>query len=47
MKSMLKQLIKYAKEDPKDFFTSLFVMSALFGVFYVMLWVGAIIEGRV
>lgn len=47
MKSMIKELIQYAKEDPKDFFTTLFFMSALFGVFYVMIWVGAIIEGRV
>lgn len=44
---MLKELITYAKEDPKDFFASLFTMVALFGFFYVMMWFGAIIEGRV
>jgi len=47
MKSVLKELIQYAKEDPKEFFTSLFTITAIFGLFYVMIWFGAIIEGRV
>jgi len=47
MKSVLKELIQSAKEDPKEFFTSLFTIATIFGLFYVMIWFGAIIEGRV
>lgn len=43
----LKEIIQYAKEDPKDFFLSLLTVSLVFFMFYLSLWVAAILEGRV
>lgn len=47
MKDMLKELYTYAKEDPKEFILGFITVSTLFGFFYVLMWFGAIIEGRV
>jgi len=47
MKDMIKELYQYAKEDPKEFIVSFLFISFLFGFFYILLWFGAIIEGRV
>lgn len=44
---IIKDLVKYAKEDPKDFFLSLLTVSLVFFMFYLSLWVAAILEGRV
>ncbi len=47
MKETFLTLAQWAKEDPKDFILNVVTMVALFGLFYVTMWLGAIIEGRV
>jgi hypothetical protein len=44
---ILKDIYTYAKEEPKEFFLSLFTMAIVFTFFYFGLWVAAILEGRV
>jgi hypothetical protein len=47
IKEMFTSLNEFRKEDPKEFYSSIALMVFVFGFFYVALWVGAIIEGRV
>jgi methyl coenzyme M reductase alpha subunit len=47
MKEMVQTLVSWAKEDPKEFVLSVITITAVFTLFYVSIWVGAIIEGRV
>jgi hypothetical protein len=43
----LKELWIIIKEDPKEFVVSLITILLLFGLFYVAVWLDAIISGRV
>jgi hypothetical protein len=43
----LKELWITIKEDPKEFVVSLITILLLFGLFYVAVWLDAIISGRV
>jgi hypothetical protein len=47
VKEMFTTLNEFRKEDPKEFYGSIAFMVFMFGFFYVSMWVGAIIEGRV
>jgi len=44
---MIKELHKLLKEDPKEFFGSIAILILIFGLCYCLLWVDAIISGRV
>jgi len=43
----LKEMVKFFKEDPKEAIGSVVVLLLLFGLFYVSIWLEAIISGRV
>jgi len=47
MKQMIQTLNEARKEDPKEFWGSIAVVVAIFGMLYSGLWVIAILEGRV
>jgi hypothetical protein len=47
VKEMFTTLNEFRKEDPKEFYGSIAFMVFMFGFFYVSMWFGAIIEGRV
>lgn len=47
MKNVFTELRDWAKEDPKDFFLSAITLLSMFGLFYVVIWLDAIINGRV
>jgi len=47
MKEMTTVLLKWAKEDPKDFVASILFIGFLFGFAYCSIWLDAIISGRV
>ena len=47
VKEMFTTLNEFRKEDPKEFYGSIAFVIFIFSCFYVSMWVGAIIEGRV
>ena len=47
MKQMIRTLNEARKEDPKEFWGSIVVVIAIFGMMYVGLWAIAILQGSV
>ena len=47
MKEIYHTLKQFAKEDPKEFIGSVLFMIALGVGFWALMWLGAIVEGRV
>jgi hypothetical protein len=47
MREMFKVLYEYAKEDPKDFITSVIFVTFLFVFLWGSLWLHAICSGNV
>ena len=39
MKEELKEIIDLIKEDPKEFFEGLILLTTMFGIFYVSMWI--------
>tara|TARA_R100000315_G_C5092767_1_gene53339 strand:+ start:55 stop:180 length:126 start_codon:yes stop_codon:yes gene_type:complete len=39
MKKELKEMIDLIKEDPKEFFGGLLLLTTMFGTFYVSMWI--------
>tara|TARA_R110000823_G_C15740332_1_gene480747 strand:+ start:425 stop:553 length:129 start_codon:yes stop_codon:yes gene_type:complete len=38
--NLLQETIQFIKEDPTEFFGSILVLTAMFGLLYVALWIG-------
>jgi len=47
MKEIYHTLKQFAKEDPKEFIRSVLFLITLGIIFWALLWLGAIVEGRV
>jgi hypothetical protein len=45
-KQMVVKLNDLRKRDPKEFYGSIAAVIIIFGVFYVTMWLTAILEGR-
>tara|TARA_X000001382_G_C3014912_1_gene129753 strand:+ start:346 stop:471 length:126 start_codon:yes stop_codon:yes gene_type:complete len=39
MINLVKEVVEFIKEDPKEFFGSLFLLGTMFGMFYVSMWI--------
>ena len=47
MKEIVKTLIVAAKNDPKEFYTALLSITAVFVFMWASMWIAAILEGNV
>lgn len=40
MIKLFKETVEFIKEDPKEFFGSIALLSLMFGAFYCAIWIG-------